>query len=101
MAKILNVDDHAINRYIRSQTLREAGYDVIETANGEEALRAFASEHPQLVLLDINMPDMNGTEVCRRIRQDAAVSVMIVHISASETSDQSRALGLEHGADGY
>ena len=71
-AKILNVDDHQVNRYIRTQTLRNAGYAVIEAATGGEALERIAAERPQLVLLDMNLPDIHGAQVCRRSRLAAA-----------------------------
>ena len=101
-AKILNVDDHQVNRYIRTQTLRNAGYAVIEAATGGEALERIAAERPQLVLLDMNFPDIHGAQVCRRIKaQEEIRSVMVVHISATQTSVQDRVFGLEGGADGY
>ncbi len=101
-AKILNVDDHQVNRYIRTQTLRNAGYAVIEAATGGEALERIAAERPQLVLLDMNLPDIHGAQVCRRIKaQEEIRSVMVVHISATQTSVQDRVFGLEGGADGY
>ncbi len=67
-AKILNVDDHEVNRYIRTQTLEAAGYAVIEASSGTDALRFFEQERPQLVLLDMNLPDIGGREVCRQMR---------------------------------
>jgi two-component system, sensor histidine kinase and response regulator len=101
-AKILNVDDQEISRYIRTQTLQGAGYEVIEAATGADALRLLDAEHPQVVLLDINLPDIHGTEICRRIRADPDThSVIVVHVSSTHTSPQDRAMGLEGGADGY
>jgi PAS domain S-box-containing protein len=101
-AKILNVDDHPVNRYIRTQILRDAGYAVIEAGTGTEALDRITAERPQLVLLDMNLPDIHGAQVCRRIKAREDVrSVMVVHISATQTSVQDRVFGLEGGADGY
>src|SRR5580692_10860763 len=101
-AKILNVDDQEISRYIRTQTLQGAGYEVIEAATGADALRLLDAERPQVVLLDINLPDIHGTEICRRIRaQPSTSSVIVVHVSSTHTSPRDRALGLEGGADGY
>jgi signal transduction histidine kinase len=100
--KILNVDDRQISRYIRTQTLKEAGYDVIEAATGAEALRRLAEDRPQIVLLDMNLPDIHGTEICRRIRmQPSTQSIIVVHVSATQTTIQDRASGLDGGADGY
>ncbi len=101
-AKILNVDDQHISRYIRTQVLEQAGYEVLEAATGDEALRRLSIERPQLVLLDMNLPDMIGVEVCRRIRAEPSTrSVVVLHISATQTSLQDRVYGLDGGADGY
>jgi len=100
--KILNVDDQKISRYIRTQTLEKAGYEVIEAATGAEALSRLEADRPQIVLLDMNLPDIHGTEICRRIRmQPATRSLIVVHVSATQTSVQDRASGLDGGADGY
>lgn len=99
---ILNVDDAQVNRYIRTQVLLSAGYHVVEAGTGKEALERIAADRPQLVLLDMNLPDMHGTEVCRLIKsQPDATSVMVVHISATQTTVEDRVFGLEEGADGY
>ncbi len=101
-AKILNVDDHAVNRYIRSQTLQAAGYEVVEAASGKEALERVAAERPELVLLDMNLPDIDGAQVCQQIKSNLdARSVIVLHISAVHTSVRDRVGGLDGGADGY
>ena len=99
---ILNVDDYAPARYARSQLLKSWGFDVCEAATGAEALRLATLDPPALVLLDVHLPDMNGFEVCRRLRggHDGA-SLSILHLSATFTSSAHQALGLEGGADGY
>jgi len=100
--KILNVDDQQISRYIRTQTLKAAGYRVIEAATGAEALRLVDAEHPQIVLLDMNLPDIHGTEICRRIRkQESTQFIIVVHVSATQTTIQDQTSGLDGGADGY
>jgi len=79
--RILNVDDYVPARYARSQLLRRAGYEVIEAGTGAEALRLVAEERPDLVLLDINLPDLSGFEVCRRIRdQLGTLTLPVVHV---------------------
>ncbi len=99
---ILNVDDREVNRYIRTQTLRGAGYRIVEAGTGAEALRLFRDESPQLVLLDMNLPDMDGVDICRIIKASPGFcSTIVLHISASLTSVQDRVQGLEGGADGY
>ena len=98
---ILNVDDDEASRYLVSSTLRRAGFVVWEAATGYEALN-LAQKHPDLVLLDINLPDINGFEVCQRLKQDPSTSVIpVLHISASNIDSSSAIQGLEGGADGY
>jgi len=100
--KILNVDDQHISRYIRTQTLQAAGYRVIEAGTGAEALRLVEAERPEVVLLDMNLPDIHGTEICRRIRtQTSTASIIVVHVSATQTTIQDQTAGLDGGADGY
>ena len=67
---LLNVDDHEPGRYARTRLLTQAGYRVEEAANGQTALALTLSLRPSLVLLDVNMPDIDGLEVCRRIKAD-------------------------------
>ncbi len=99
---VLNVDDYEPNRYARSQVLRGAGFEVKEASTGSDALRLAASENPDVVLLDVNLPDMSGFEVCRQIKSDPALaSLPVLHISATFVNAGHRAMGLEGGADGY
>ena len=98
---ILNVDDNEANRYAVTRMLRRAGFAIIEAANGVEALRAVAA-HPDLVILDVNMPDFDGFEVCRRIKADpSTASIPVLHLSASYILSEDKTRGLEEGADGY
>ena len=97
---ILNVDERKINRYTRSRVLRQAGFVVKEAATGGEALRVIQQEYPALVLLDVNLPDISGLEVCRRIKSDLALaSTLVLQISASLITGLDKACGLEGGAD--
>jgi PAS domain S-box-containing protein len=99
---ILNVDDYAPGLYSRSRLLRQAGFDVREAMTGAEALRLVAAESPDLVLLDVNLPDLDGIEVCRRIKADPhTASVLVLHLSASSVRESDRARALESGADNY
>ena len=98
---ILNVDDHEINRYVRSKVLRQAGYHVVEAATGEDAISKWVMEKPSLVLLDVNLPDIPGTDVCRRIKANAATRTLVVHVSATFVDSADQAMGLQGGADGY
>ncbi len=99
---ILNVDDYEASRYARSQMLRRAGFEVLEAGTGTETLRLASERRPDLVLLDVNLPDMDGFEVCRRLRaQEGTLTVPIVHISATFLSDRAEDLAYEGGADSY
>ncbi len=99
---VLNVDDNRDSQRIKTVTLRGAGFDVIEAGTGDEALRLVSSSRPDLVLLDVNLPDLNGFEVCQRIRANPAIaSTLIVQISACFTKGSDRVKGLDGGADGY
>ena len=101
-ATILNVDDYGPARYSRTRVLRNAGYDVVEAATGAEALELLKSRQPQLVILDVNLPDANGFDVCRRIKSDRETAhVLVVHLSASSTGVENKVTGLAGGCDGY
>ncbi len=99
---ILNVDDDEVSRYIKSRILRRAGFEIEEVATGEEALKAVAAIAPDLVLLDVHLPDINGLEVCKQIKANpATASIPVLHLSAIFIKGADRAQGLEGGADGY
>jgi PAS domain S-box-containing protein len=99
---ILSVDDNPANRYIRSRALREAGFQVVEAATGQAALDAVAASMPDLVLLDMKLPDISGLEVCRRIKQDPRTrGIPVVHISVTYVTDGAEAISLDAGADIY
>jgi signal transduction histidine kinase len=99
---ILNVDDYEAGRYARTRWLRAWGFEVKEAGTGAEALRLAKLEAPALVILDIRLPDMDGFEVCRRLkREHDGATLPVLHVSATFTSGAHQALGLEGGADGY
>jgi CheY-like chemotaxis protein len=102
MSKILVVDDDPALLRAYSRILAAAAYQVLQAATGEEALRLCAAEAPDLVLLDAVLPDLEGLEVCRRIKTDEALAgTFVVMISGQRTSGDQQADGLEAGADGY
>ena len=100
---VLNVDDYKPSLYARTRILRRAGYEVIEAATGADTLRVVEQRQPQLVLLDVHLPDMSGLEVCRRIKAlPSTAQVAVVHISATYRSERDRVDGLlQSGADAY
>jgi light-regulated signal transduction histidine kinase (bacteriophytochrome) len=82
--------------------LKQKGFHVIEAATGRECLAMIDRHKPSVVLLDVNLPDMSGFDVCRRIRSDPqTAAITILHISASSVMAQHQAHGLDSGADGY
>jgi PAS domain S-box-containing protein len=99
---ILNVDDNDGARYVKTRILLNAGFRVEEAANGTDALEMAARLLPALVLLDVKLPDINGLEVCRRIKADPATCVVLVlQTSAALTARDDKIRGLEGGADNY
>ncbi|HEX6036807.1 ATP-binding protein [Longimicrobium sp.] len=99
---VLNVDDYEAGRYATSRVLRQAGFEVHEAATGNDALRLVESEHPDLVLLDVNLPDVDGFEVCRQIKTDPETSgIPVLYLSAAYRTAEHRVQGLDLGADGY
>ena len=99
---ILNVDDSEPIRYSRSRILINAGYRVIEAGTGEEALDLVVTRKPQLIVIDVNLPGMDGLEVCRIVKNDAATKhIMVLQMSAARGTAMDRAVGLDCGADAY
>ncbi|HEU4620399.1 MAG TPA: response regulator [Gammaproteobacteria bacterium] len=99
---VLIVDDRKAARYMAERTLRHAGFKTIEAASGDEALELARTMKPDVVLLDINLPDIDGYEICRRLRVDAATrSMAIIQMSATFESPEYRVRGLEGGADTF
>jgi two-component system, sensor histidine kinase len=99
---ILNVDDYDAGRYAVTRALRQAGFTVLEAVTGQEALDEVERSRPDLILLDVQLPDINGVEIARRLRSNPDTSAIpILHLSATRVRDSDRALGLEAGADAY
>ena len=101
-ALILNVDDSDGARYAKSRILTRAGFKVIEASNGGDALLRARQERPNLILLDVKLPDINGLEVCRQLKGGTETNtILVLQTSASciGTADKIRAL--DGGADNY
>jgi DNA-binding response OmpR family regulator len=96
--KILVVDDDRELRELIGFVLRQAGYQVVDAADGPAAVAQHAQEKPDLVILDVNLPGFDGFEVCRRLRALADTPVMMLSVRGEE-ADQVR--GLDLGADDY
>lgn len=99
---VLVVDDHNGGLYIKTRVLAQAGFHVLEAANGADALRIFDQYRPALVVLDVRLPDIDGITVCRAIKQHpAAAQTMVLQVSAYYTTTEDQVLGLDSGADAY
>src|SRR5262245_4862463 len=103
IARILVVDDEEAGRFVKAQTLRRAGYHVVEAATGADALMLAMKERPDLVVLDVNLPDISGLEVCRRLRTayPSLPGIQILQISNTAITPADQVRGLQHGADVY
>ena len=99
---ILNVNDNEAARYATTRILHRAGFKVLEASTGSEALQITREDLPPLVILDINLPDLNGVEVCRRIKTDPATSsTMVLQMSATNIAVIDRVNSLAAGADSF
>ncbi|HEX7079532.1 MAG TPA: response regulator [Gammaproteobacteria bacterium] len=99
---ILIVDDKDAARYVNERTLRNAGFRTAEASCGEEAIALMRKLKPDLVLLDVAMPDIDGYEVCARVRGDETIcSTAIIMLSATFESAEHQVRGLEGGADTF
>ncbi len=97
-ARILAVDDAPQIRRVLKTTLVSAGYETLTAATGEEALEMFARHHPDLVILDLALPDIGGVEVCRQLRRSTDTPILILSVRGAE-ADKIEAL--DAGADDY
>ena len=95
---ILVVEDESSIASFVSLYLKNAGYVVKTAANGTDALALAASENPALIVLDLMLPDIDGIEVCKRIRQDSDVPILML---TARDEDVDKIIGLEVGADDY
>lgn len=99
--KILIVDDQTMMLKLMSHPLEQVGFTVITALTGVEALQKIQSEQPDLVILDVMLPDMNGIDVCRRIRQVLHLTDLPIIILSGQTELSAKIQGLEAGADEY
>ena len=97
-ATILVVDDDPQIRRVLLATLSHAGYDVVDAKNGQQGIDRVVRERPDLVLLDFNLPDMNGPEACRKIRLSFTGPIIMVTV---RNEDRDKIEALDSGADDY
>jgi two-component system response regulator RegX3 len=98
MPKVMVVEDEPSLVEALEFALAEEGFQVVSTGDGRESLSLFAREHPDLVLLDLMLPSMSGTEVCKEIRATSQAPIIMLTARDSEID---KVVGLEVGADDY
>jgi two-component system alkaline phosphatase synthesis response regulator PhoP len=99
--KILVVDDEAVLVETMAYNLEQAGYQVITVADGASALEAARRIKPDLIILDIMLPEMDGFEVCRQLRQERATATTPIMMLTAKSDEIDKVVGLEVGADDY
>jgi len=100
--KVLVVDDSPDILLLSTSILRRAGYDVLEASTGKECFDAVQTNHPDLVVLDVMLPDMTGMDVCRQMKNDKrSEDIFVILASGIQISSERQAEGLDIGADGY
>ena len=98
--KILIVDDDPAMVRLLAQVLTRKGYEVLESGNGQDALRLLYKDKPDLVLLDVVMPVMDGWQTCSRIR-DVSAAIPIIMLTGRRKTEEDVVRGLDYGADDY
>ncbi len=101
MSTILIVDDSSALREMVSGLLMKAGMTILEAKDGAEAQKKMAANTPDLVVLDIVMPNMNGYELCRWIKSNPSTQDVPVVICSSKSEEFDRYWGMKQGADAY
>ena len=102
MSKILIVDDEVHIRALLEQTLEELedeGVEILTASNGAEGLELIQQEAPDLVFLDVMMPQMNGYDVCRTVKKDLAIDDVFIVLLTAKGQEVDREQGLDVGAD--
>jgi len=101
MPKLLIIDDMATDRMVLRSFLSTRPYDIVEATDGEMGIALCQSERPDLVLLDIVMPKMDGFQVCRRIKKDPQTANVPVILISSKGQDSDKFWGMKQGATDY
>ncbi|WP_434301592.1 response regulator [Corallococcus exiguus] len=101
-ATVLHVNDTPASLYLGTFSLRQAGYRMLEAVTGEEALQVAFDSRPDVIVLDVKLPDMSGYDVCRRLKEDPRTrEISIIHTSATFITAEKKVAGLRAGADVY
>ncbi|WP_205743150.1 response regulator [Halioglobus maricola] len=101
IAPILLVEDHELNRDMLIRRLNRAGLEVIPAGDGQQALDLMRSKQPRVVLMDMNLPVMDGWTACRTARQDDSIKHIPIIALTAHASEADRQLAIEAGCDDY
>ena len=100
-SKVLVVDDSPTELKLMSEPFLSQGYDLITAVDGEEALKKLTSERPDLIVLDVVMPKLNGFKVCRQIKNSAKFKNVKIILLTSKNQESDKFWGEKQGADAY
>ncbi len=99
--RIMSVDDSASIRQMVSFTLKGEGYDVVEAEDGQDAINKLNSDLVDLIITDLNMPNMNGIDLIKAVRQDPAKKFLPIILLTTESNSDKKSMGKEAGATGW
>jgi two-component system alkaline phosphatase synthesis response regulator PhoP len=99
--KILVIEDDPATSRLVEYSLRHQGYEVVKASNGLEGIRMARSEAPDLVILDVMLPGLDGFEICHRLRSDAATARLPILMFSAKAQEIDKTTGLKVGADEY
>lgn len=99
--KIMIVDDSATVRQVLQMTLMQAGYDVVEAIDGEDALKLFTENNVDMLVTDLNMPNMDGIDLIKHVRQKPGNRFMPIIMLTTESQAEKRTEGKKAGASGW
>lgn len=100
-AKVLVVEDDPAARRLISFALEQDGYEVLTASNGLEGLTKAQTERPEILVLDVMLPGLDGFEVCRRLRADTETSSVLILMLSAKAQESDKTTGLKMGADDY
>src|SRR5688572_6026378 len=101
MARILVVEDEKDLQQVLAYNLRQVGHEVLSAMDGESALRLAREQKPQLIILDLMLPDIPGTDVCKALKADGTTRTIPVLMLTAKGEEIDRVVGFELGADDY
>lgn len=99
--KIMTVDDSSTVRQMLRFTLQDAGYEVIEAVDGKDALEKLQTENVEMLITDLNMPEMNGIELIRKVRRSPGNRFVPIIMLTTESQEAKKKEGKEAGASGW